>query len=243
MDIAFQNIRIRKYILSTLRDAEKNVVDYYIKSHNPFYKWRIGSLFEKEIVTALSVFFGTNETSEKIKASVATSKAFALLIASYKEKEVIKAPELLTHSKWLEIRNLYEEKRKKEYEITLGTISHNENIDYSGEKYNKSDDDTVSRSSPSNQAGEVDEELSILRELEASVQYLLDNIYQENWVVEAQPLGKSGFEYKVAIINLNVDEEILIKTVSFLKGKYPKAFFQVKDINGQNYIEGLMNIR
>jgi hypothetical protein len=245
MDLVFQNIRLRRYILSTLRGAGKNVEDYYINTHNPFYKWQIGSLAEKEIVTALSVFFGSNETGEKIKTSVATSKAFSLLIASYKEKEGTKAPELLTHAKWLEIRKLYEEKRKKEYEITLGTISHNENIDYSEDKYNKSHDNTVDRHSPSSQAGEVDEEneeVSILRELEANVQYLLDSIYQENWVVKAQPLGKAGFEYKVAIINLNVDAEILAKAVSFLKDKYPKALFQLKDINGQNYIEGLMNL-
>ena len=73
------------------------------------------------------------------------------------------------------------------------------------------------------------------------MQYLLDSIYQENWVVKVLPFRKSDFEYKVAIINLNVDEEILVKAVSILKGKYPKALFQVKDINGQNYIEGLMN--
>lgn len=244
MDIAFQNIRIRRYILSTLRGAAKNVEDYYINTHNPFYKWQIGSLSEKEIVTAISVFLGKNETGEKIKTSVASSKAFSLLIASYKEKEGTKAPELLPHAKWLEIRKLYEEKRKKEYEITLGTISHNENIDYRERNFNKSDDDSVDWHSPSSHAGEVDEEneeVSIIRELEAGVQYLLDSIYQENWVVKVLPFGKSDLKYKVAIINLNVDEDVLVKAVSFLKGKYPKAFFQLKDISGQKYIEGLMN--
>lgn len=244
MDIVFQNIRIRRYIFSSLRDAEKKAIDYYINTHNPLYKWKIGSLIEEEIVAALSVYFGTSETGEKIKTNVATSKGFSLLIASFKEKAGSKEPELLTNPEWLEIRNFYEEMRKKEYEITLGTISHNENINYNEEIYNKSEDDTVDKYSPSTLAIEVDdenEESNTLRELEADMQYFLVSIYQENWVVKANKLNKDDFKYKVAIINLNVDKVMLAKAASFLTGRYQKAIFQVRVINGQHYIEGLLN--
>ncbi len=244
LELTIQNRRINRYILSVLRTTEKKVEEYYIKKYNPFYKWQIGILSEDEIIKALTLFFGKNETGEKVKKNIAASKAFSQLVASYKEKAGTKEPKSLTQRDWLDIREHYEKKLKEEYENTFGTISHNENIDYGEHKYSKSNEETTEIDSAKDDYGLEDDEndeTQIMRVVENEICEVLDLLHKGNWVAKAVPSDKKGFSYQMAILNLNIEAETFNNAISFLKSKYSNAMFTLKDIKGQSYIEGFMN--
>lgn len=244
MEIGFQNNRNRRYILSKLREAKKNAEEHYIKKFNAFYQWNVGSLAEIEIKNALSIFFGTNETNEKIKTITATSKAFSLLIKTYKDKYQSKDPNSLEHADWLLVREEYEKERKKEYENTLGVISHNENIDNKHTDYSSNDEEAVNVYT--NSVGyeledDIDEEKSKIYTLQEDIQDLLDNIHIGNWVVKLATSDDDKFEYHTVIINIYVDEVILQKAVALMKTSFKDASFATKKILGKSYIDGYLN--
>lgn len=226
-------------MFSTLRYAQVVGEEYYIRKYDAFYNWNIGSLKEKEILNALSIFFEANEIGEKIKKNIATSKAISLLVTTYKEKAGSTKPSQLTQEEWLAIRSHYEQRLKEENETTFGAISHNEGIDYNAKKYNKDDVEADTDFSYDDEEIEEDEEPSNLKKLESELLYLLETFYEKGWALRAVTLDSGTYEFQVAIINLQVEKPLLEKTIISLKKKYPTAQFSLKAVNQQNYIEGL----
>lgn len=239
---------MRKYILSALNDAGKKAAERYKMKYDAFYGWKVGqSLSGNEIKKALAVFFGQENTGEKIRTSTASSMGFSLLVEVYKNKFKPVDFNTLTHEDWLLVRNEYEAARKKEFEKTIGLISHNENIDFGKKKNKRSDDDEANSNSATgsyqtieNEELDDNDEINVKKKLELEINDLLDDVYLGNWGVHIRNKNEK-YDYWVVILNSELDKSKFQKAVSELTSQYSDSIFNLKEINGQTYIEGFVN--
>lgn len=174
------------------------------------------------IFDALSLYFQKDETEENIKKNILTSKAFSLLLASYKETAKSKAPKHVSNEDWIKIRQNYETACKNENENAFGLITFNENY--------------ISSTSVTND--DLDKKIF---NLEISIELLLKNIHSSNWVfkIKENENENEKFQYQMAIVNLAVETDIFELVIIALKKKYPYSLFSLRPFQDKVYIEGL----
>jgi hypothetical protein len=123
LNLVYNIRRTINYVGSTLRANRKRIEEHYISRYNPFYKWRVGQLEERDILVFLLSYFGSGSVEkdklfkkyEKIKFLIES------LLSAVKEHHHLKVgsdeiePSDIQNmgiADWVEIRKAFTRKLK-----------------------------------------------------------------------------------------------------------------------------------
>jgi|GEM_PF-2918517 hypothetical protein len=245
MEIDIKSYRIPAYVYRLLNNSKRKTEKYYIENFDPFYKWRIGKLYENEIKSELIAFYANNELRAELKKNEFTIKLLALLIKTIKEVTKNKFPESFTEKEWLKIREDYEGSKKKEFENALNVIAFNEEINYKGPGL----DDSIEEGYKLYDfilGEDVEKEISEETIIKALSKSLMD-ISDSEWIIRFIRDKNLNFKYHFAVLNNTLSDETSFDyghriITEYLIEKTFNYATELKFIGTTYYIEGYFNL-
>lgn len=223
------------YVLSAVRRAHRASAAIYIKKYDAFYNWRAGSLAEKEIKDALSLFLETQRPPEKIRHQVKQLEFFAILTECFKAVAGNEDISQLKHEDWLAVREMYGQNIKQQYETFYGAIGFHDNIDYS----TVANSAGVSADSITETGAAAVKEMS---EYDSDIRQMLGDVAAGDWEVRGGIVAGSNRVYQIVIVNFKADDDEFRFVFSYLSDRFPEISFSIVEQSPIRYLLGLISI-